>query len=443
MPIDPATGVALIAWVLAVREVVSSDHVSVVHGLGLVERDLPQRDARMITVTSDHVAAILQAPLSEDFAAPELPARDTVHHDQPQLVAGVHESGRMGVVRKSNEVEPRLLDLQRVAVLCVVREGIAKVWVFLMAIRAAQVHPFAVDTKTLISTKRDRANADPCFDDFDRAVGIADCGFQGIKMGVIGVPRQRLADEEHLDPRAIGTGGQFPGLFGALTRNDLPLRIDQLVRNLANRLLVTVIAYVGFDLQGGLCVGELGTRHKDAAARFQIGMNRVGHVQGIGDDQLHVAVEPAIQTKIERLERLSGGDCGVVAVVELHGELVGFSKMYVVGDIDGKRQIAAVVLGQVNAIDPNLGDLHCSLELQQQAFAGHLLGQIELFAIPTDALPLIDDDQRLDARRVRQGDGQPLAVIKRRLLSSRLFGPHESPALVEIPFASQVGSGGV
>ena len=105
----------------------------------------------MIAVAADQVAAVAVLQLGERGIGVEvLPAGNAVHHHEAQLVAGVHERGRVRVVREPDVVEPGLLDLPRVAVLGRIRQRVADVGILLVPVGAAQEHPLAVDAEAVL-----------------------------------------------------------------------------------------------------------------------------------------------------------------------------------------------------------------------------------------------------------------------------------------------------
>ena len=86
-----------------------------------------------------------------------LPTIDAVQYEDTERVARLQKGGRLRIVRKAHKVETCLFDAHGITHLCIVGDGIAYVWVALMAIYTTQKGFFTID-KQLVIFDLDRAN---------------------------------------------------------------------------------------------------------------------------------------------------------------------------------------------------------------------------------------------------------------------------------------------
>lgn len=164
-----------------------------------------------------------------------------------------------------------------------------------------------------------------------------------------------------------------------------------------------------FDL--GLLGADLRKSEEGATARFFVGKNGVGDVEGILVSEMGVPVEAAIHVEVETLERLGAG-VDVVGVVEANGDGVAFAEFDLVADVDDDGQVATQVVGNFFAIEPKARFVHGGFEFEPDLFSGFVGWNIERLAIPTNALPLVIDHEGLNIGGVRKAHVLPVTVFE-------------------------------
>ncbi len=153
--------------------------------------------------------------------------------------------------------------------------------------------------------------------------------------------------------------------------------------------------------------GLVGLRvsHEHAAARRGRRQHLVGHVHWRLDGQADAAIQAAVLNVVEVLERLGTGDL-VVFVVDADRDLVRARRLQYVGHVKAERQVAAQMLAEVLAVDPDIGHVHGRLESQNGALAPLQPGS-KILLVEGLALPRIDRFARLEPGRVRQVHARP------------------------------------
>ena len=108
----------------------------------------PQKDAGMVAVLAHHLPAVLQRLRLPDLIADVLPAGHFGEHQQTQFVAGVQKRRAGGRIAGAHGVAAQFLFQQLgVQPLDAVRHGVALIGVTLVPVKAAQLHPLAVQVQ--------------------------------------------------------------------------------------------------------------------------------------------------------------------------------------------------------------------------------------------------------------------------------------------------------
>src|SRR5208282_1205257 len=74
-----------------------------------IDPDAPQHNGRMVPVSTNHSAYIVDRHLLPLLIAYMLPARDLLKHQQPDLVAAIEKVARLRIVRSSHDVTVKIL----------------------------------------------------------------------------------------------------------------------------------------------------------------------------------------------------------------------------------------------------------------------------------------------------------------------------------------------
>ena len=101
----------------------------------LVQGRFPHHDRGMVTVPANHFADIGIGQFLEYLIfVKELPTRNRFNGKQSQFVAGIQYGRSLRIMPQTYDIETVIAYLVHIPVLCIVRNGIAYVWVFHMAV---------------------------------------------------------------------------------------------------------------------------------------------------------------------------------------------------------------------------------------------------------------------------------------------------------------------
>ena len=294
-----------------------------------------------------------------------------------------------------------------------VGQGVAHVGIFHVAVGADEAQGLAVDKETAFARELDAADADARFFAVDGVAAVAHFRNEEIECRRGGRPEAGLTDSERLPLSHGRPRGEGEGLLAGDHAASFPFFPAPLVERLAQGELsgtVALVGHFGLDADGRLVSRNAGVGDEYASAGRLVGQDGVRDVDGGLGDESGVAIEAAVVAEVQVGQGLSGRYERVVAVVEAHDDFVvriGFEPVRDVGD---KGRVAAGVLCDVAAVDPEVGQLHGALKLQPQPFAGQFRGQTEVPAVVADTLPLTLHGERLDRGRMRQRSRAPCAL---------------------------------
>ena len=147
-------------------------------------------------------------------------------------------------------------------------------------------------------------------------------------------------------------------------------------------------------------------------------------------DQVHRAIQPMVQVEVQLGERLGTGD-GIVAVVQPDGQQMVPARTDPMADLEAEGEIATHVTAEALAVEPNLGDIHGTLEAERHRAPFGLGAHSEPAAVPADPLPVRRGHEVLDPGRVRQRRGLPRSVVQLRPLRTCQVGSEEPPPLIQ------------
>ena len=158
----------------------------------------------MIAVAADELADVLIGEAHKDgIVVKELPARDGLYGQQAEAVAGIDHRRILRVMAQTHDVEAVVAHLIDVAIVRIVRDGVADVGIFLMAVCAAEVIGPAVDTEAVLAGDIEGADAD------DGRLAVHDLTvlhqlcLEAVEAGRVGIPEQRTSHGECLAERGV------------------------------------------------------------------------------------------------------------------------------------------------------------------------------------------------------------------------------------------------
>ena len=122
------------------------------------------------------------------------------HHVEAVSVAEVVPAAVVGIVAGADGVDVELLHQPDVLNHAVDADHVAAVGVELVAVGALDEHGLAVDQQLRVADL-DLAESDIYRDDFDNPPAVGEGGREGVEIGRLGRPLERVADVEHGDGR--------------------------------------------------------------------------------------------------------------------------------------------------------------------------------------------------------------------------------------------------
>src|SRR5207249_6329404 len=99
-------------------------------------------------------------------------------------------------------------------------------------------------------------------------------------------------------------------------------------------------------------------------------------------------------------------------IVDAHREHIVLTVYERLARIKRERRVAALVVTEIRAVQPDVGEVVDAAELQRHRLAGEALWRREMHAIPAVGRP----SRRWQVNTARHVDGLPLAVVEARQL---------------------------
>ena len=338
-----------------------------------------------------------------------LPAGHFSEHQDAQFIAGIHESGTLGVVAGAHGIAAQVLFQNlRVQPLDAVRHGVALIGKALVAVQAPQFHPLAVQVQPACHELQGaETEADRFFVQHTggqaAGAGPDELYREGVQGGVLDAPRVHAV-------QGAGDGqGKLPAVHRAAPGGAADLRLQRAAHRLAHR--------------GGV----------DAEITLGPGLDE--HIPQIGRF-LDVQADGAIDAAVGQVVDLpaEGRNVQILAAVTAHGHHVFLAEVQGTGQIHRKGSIAAPMVEQPPPVAEHGGIVGHRPESEQDRAACPLPGRKEF--LPVTAHPLIfvlaavvvgqDFDRMRDAHRLQ---GQPGAV---RAHQGRVECRGKQPAVVPV-----------
>ena len=310
-------------------------HVAVIlGGNGDLVGDPPADDAGVVVVLDDqlfHLADGVGAAVGHVLRD----VRDLGPDDHAHLIAEVIEVLVMLVVGQADGVRAQLLDELHVLVVHLSRDGVAQALAVLMAGDTVQRVRAAIEEEALLGVHREAAHAEALADFIDRLAVLHQADDAGVQVGVAdAVPQVGMLHRQ--GGVAAFASQHFPALGVEDGDGDLALTADP-------------------GLNADVSVGALhgrGDLHAGAAEVIQRDVILADH------QQADRAVDAAIEGEVGFL----GVDKVIFAVVGDDGQLVLLFQQS--GDVRPEGGEAAVVVGNLGAVQADLGAVAHTLELQ-------------------------------------------------------------------------------
>ena len=146
--------------------------------------------------------------------------------------------------------------------------------------------------------------------------------------------------------------------------------------------------------------------------------------------QAHTPIKPSIAVEVQFPERPGTRD-DIVAIVEADEQAVRPAMGKMRRQVDRERQIPALMPRDEAAVEADLSDIHRRLKPQQDGLGAPGARRVEALFVESDALPLVVDHARLDARGVGKRHHVPSRVGRRGGGYRPIVDSDEAPAAVE------------
>ena len=271
-------------------------------------------------------------------------------------------------MREAQRVGADLADEGHVLAVLLLREGIAEGLAVLVAAHAAQRIAAAVEEEAALGVVGEAAHAKARGDLVHHGAGDDELAAGGVEVRVVeAVPAVRVREVDgdvgagrraHRGARGVGEGHADHG--GGCVGPVHP-GLDANPRVL-------------------LAIGDLG---RDGDPGTAVVVER--EVRGVGHEELHVAVDAAVEGEVGLL----GVDAVVLGVVDGDPERVR-ARLDEVRDVDAEGRVAAVVMAAGDAVDLDVGGGVDALELEVDNLAGRVeRGDLERALVDAGPAPVV------------------------------------------------------
>ena len=335
--------------------------------------DSPHRHRRVVDVLRDDLPQLFQSVLFElrrgivGYVAQEGGAlqRRIDPHQNPPFVAAVVKTLRMGHHGRTQGVGPQVAQHGQIGLAVLRRERAARGGVVVVERDAAHGNPAAVDPQPARGRRYDRAESRADRNAVRNTV-LADRSRDGVERRRFGAPQLRLPESEGHDDRF------------AVEPCALPLREDRpavgrgdVERHHAGVPLLR--DEVDFGLaRNGERIDRL--RMDEHTVRAEV---EGRHGRPAGHDELHVAVDAAIEVHVGR-----GGQHVVPdAVADDHQQRVVLPEADVVRDLEREGRGPSAVRTRMAAIDEQVGHRLRAVELHEQPPRSPLPGNVNIVLV--------------------------------------------------------------
>ena len=177
----------------------------------LIKYRFPQKDRRMITVSTDHITDVGKDTFFKHrFRIPVLPAGSGYNNEHAQFIAGIHKCRVLGIVCRAYNPETSITHFLHVQPMQVVGYGIPDISIVLMAVYPHQLvsERLTVDIETVGTAKLNASDTDTGNNSVAQLAVKIDRGAEPIQIRSIGMPQRRISDSELLHDVSITSGRQ-------------------------------------------------------------------------------------------------------------------------------------------------------------------------------------------------------------------------------------------
>ena len=364
--------------------------------------DAPREDAGVVAVRGDHLA---QHPLGQGLHArvlqlglAELPHRNLRHQQDAVAIGVVEHRGRLRIVHR-----PRQRRVQRAQVVPVMQDAAAGLGQafpgrVLVARQAGQPHRAIVDPELAVA-QLDAAQAQRVGARVQHlALLVLQLGDHAVELAVADVPQPRPRDGQAQVRAALSSGRQLQRL--ACGGRGRAVRREGGGDHLqAARAGARVLQFdAGIDLGGCLADGAAGQGAAQRGAQCL-----TAHQRAITDAQPHVAHQAAEMPPVvpdaaaaRQAHRVAGNAARGRPVVHGDHQQIRLAAPQQPGDVEGMGRVAAFVLTDLHAVEPDAAAIERGAEVQlDMRIRRERQRQIEPAEVPAGALEV---DVRLGVR---------------------------------------------
>ena len=259
-------------------------------------------------------------------------------------------------------------------------QGIAHLAAVLMSAHAAQLYVAAVQEKALLRVDAHRTQTKRAADAVHAASAAPQRQFGPVEEGVApSVPEMRAVDGHgQRVGRRTGGGGQAQAAFAAC--HLAPAVGHAQAQRHVGRLVQPVV-----EADDGPHVGPAAAHavlHEAQAARAVVEQR---DARGVGRDEVHVAVEAAVEVEVAH----EGHEREVLGVVHAHEQVVVGPIAHLVRDFHGKGAVAPAVAARMASVHEDVGHVARPLEAQEEAPPLPGRRHVELFPVVAHAALIV------------------------------------------------------